>query len=48
MPREKVKFAMRIRPETQELVRQWYEKNNSQLDGLRWQCVQEMKNGRFD
>lgn len=30
MPREKVKFAMRIKPETQELVRQWYEKDNCQ------------------
>ena len=28
MPREKVKFAMRIRPETQELVRQWYRQDN--------------------
>ena len=30
MPREKVKFAMRIKPETQELVRRWYEKDNCQ------------------
>ena len=30
MPRGKVKFAMRIKPETQELVRQWYEKDNCQ------------------
>ena len=30
MPREKVKFAMRIKPETQELVRQWYNKDNCQ------------------
>ena len=28
MPREKVKFAMRIRPETPELVRQWYRQDN--------------------
>lgn len=30
MPREKVKFAMRIKPETQELVRQWYNRDNCQ------------------
>lgn len=30
MPREKVKFAMRIKPETQELVRQWYRQDNCQ------------------
>ncbi len=30
MPREKVKFAMRIKPETQELVREWYPKDNCQ------------------
>ena len=30
MPREKIKFAMRIKPETQELVRQWYAKDNCQ------------------
>ncbi len=30
MPREKVKFAMRIKPETQELVRQWYGRDNCQ------------------
>ena len=30
MPRGKVKFAMRIKPETQELIRQWYEKDNCQ------------------
>ncbi len=30
MPREKIKFAMRIRPETQELVREWYPKDNCQ------------------
>lgn len=30
MPREKIKFAMRIKPETQELVRQWYTKDNCQ------------------
>ena len=30
MPREKVKFAMRIKPETQDLVRQWYGRDNCQ------------------
>jgi len=30
MPREKIKFAMRIKPETQELVREWYPKDNCQ------------------
>ena len=30
MPREKVKFAMRIKPDTQELVREWYHKDNCQ------------------
>ena len=30
MPREKIKFALRIRPETQELVREWYPKDNCQ------------------
>ena len=30
MPREKIKFAMRIKPETQELVREWYSKDNCQ------------------
>ncbi len=30
MPRETVKFAMRIKPKTQELVRRWYEKDNCQ------------------
>ena len=30
MAREKVKFAMRIKPETQELVRQWYGRDNCQ------------------
>ena len=30
MPREKIKFAMRIKPETQELVREWYHKDNCQ------------------
>lgn len=30
MPREKVKFAMRIKPETQELIRQWYGRDNCQ------------------
>lgn len=30
MSREKIKFAMRIRPETQELVREWYPKDNCQ------------------
>ncbi len=30
MPREKVKFAMRIKPEIQELVRQWYGRDNCQ------------------
>ena len=28
MPREKIKFAMRIKPDTQELVREWYPKDN--------------------
>ena len=28
MPREKIKFAMRIKPETQELVRERYPKDN--------------------
>ena len=30
MPRETIKFAMRIKPETQELVREWYPKDNCQ------------------
>lgn len=30
MPREKVKFALRIRPETQELVREMYPRDNCQ------------------
>ena len=30
MPREKIKFAMRIKPDTQELVREWYPKDNCQ------------------
>lgn len=30
MPREKAKFAIRIKPETQELVRQWYGRDNCQ------------------
>ena len=30
MPREKIKFAMRIKPETQELVREWYSRDNCQ------------------
>ena len=30
MPREKIKFALRIKPETQELVREWYPKDNCQ------------------
>ncbi|MDE6590918.1 MAG: hypothetical protein K2K53_11360 [Oscillospiraceae bacterium] len=30
MPREKIKFAMRIKPETQELVREWCPKDNCQ------------------
>ena len=30
MPRENVKFAMRIKPDTQELVREWYHKDNCQ------------------
>ena len=28
MPRNTIKFALRIRPETQELVRAWYRKDN--------------------
>ena len=28
MPREKIKFAMRIKPETQDLIREWYPKDN--------------------
>ena len=30
MPREKIKFAMRIKPDTQDLVREWYHKDNCQ------------------
>ena len=30
MPREKIKFAMRIKPETQDLIREWYPKDNCQ------------------
>ena len=30
MPRGKIKFAMRIKPETQDLVREWYPKDNCQ------------------
>ena len=30
MPREKIKFAMRIMPETQDLVREWFPKDNCQ------------------
>ena len=30
MPREKIKFAMRIKPDTQDLVREWYSKDNCQ------------------
>ena len=30
MPREKIKFALRIRPETQDLVREWFPKDNCQ------------------